>query len=266
MRQATLSSCLLVLLLALPLCAQDAPPLRRVSNLAFGLGERLEYNVGYKFITAGKAVFSIGKDPVQRAGRPCYDIRFEVTSLKSLDFLYRVRDRYRTFVDVDGIFPWAFQQSIREGGFHKDFSATFDQTNRTATTTEGVFSIPQFVHDIVSAFYYVRSVDLREYKQGQILYLQNFFDRATHDLAVKFHGRQQVVVDAGTFNCIVVEPVIKSGSLFKYDGKLLLWLSDDDRRIPVKVSTKIAIGSIDATLTGYSGLRGPLASLIRTSE
>jgi hypothetical protein len=34
----------------------------------------------------------------------------------------------------------------------------------------------------------------------------------------------------------------------------------------VKVSTKIAIGSIDATLTGYSGLRGPLSSLIRTSE
>jgi hypothetical protein len=85
-------------------------------------------------------------------------------------------------------------------------------------------------------------------------------------LAVKVHGRQQVKVDAGVFNCIVVEPVIKSGTLFKYEGKLLLWLSDDDRRIPVKVSTKVAIGSIDAALTGYSGLRGPLASLIRKSE
>jgi hypothetical protein len=266
MWRTTVGFCLLVHLCAFAVNAQDAPALRNVPNLAFGLGERLEYNVGYKFITAGTAVFSIGKEPIKRAGRPCYDIRFEVASLKSLDFLYRVRDRYRTFVDIDGVFPWAFQQSIREGGFHKDFSATFDHTNRTATTTEGVFAIPQFVHDIVSAFYYVRSVDLRTYKKGQILYLQNFFDRSTHELAVKVHGRQQVEVDAGTFNCIVVEPVIKSGSLFKYEGKLLLWLSDDDRRIPVKVSTKIAIGSIDATLTKYSGLRGPLSSLIRKSE
>lgn len=242
---------------------QPMPPLRVVENNAFGFGERLEYDVGYKFITAGTAVFSIAKEAVQRAGRPCYDIRFEVNSLKSLDFLYRVRDRYRTLVDIDGMFPWAFQQSIREGGFSKDFSATFDHVNKTAKTTEGVFTIPQFVHDIVSAFYYVRSVDLRSYKQGQILYLQNFFDRNTHDLAIKVHGRQQVEVDAGTFNCIVVEPVIKSGSLFKYEGKLLLWLSDDERRVPVKVSTKIAIGSIDAKLTGYSGLRGPLSSLIR---
>ena len=243
-----------------------SPPLRVVQNNAFGYGERLEYDVGYKFITAGTAIFSIGKDPVIRMGRPCYDIRFEVNSLKSLDFLYRVRDRYRTLVDVDGVFPWAFHQSIREGGFSKDFSATFDHASKTAKTTEGTFSIPQFVHDIVSAFYYVRSVDLRSYKPGQILYLQNFFDRATHDLAVKVHGRQQVEVDAGVFNCIVVEPVIKSGSLFKYEGKLLLWLSDDDRRIPVKVSTKVAIGSIDAKLTGYSGLRGPLTSLIRKPE
>lgn len=245
--------------------AQQAP-LRVMPNAAFGFGERLEYDVGYKFITAGTAVFSIGKEPVTRSGRPCYDIRFEVNSLPSLDFLYRVRDRYRTFVDVDGLFPWAFQQSVREGGYRKDYSAVFDHLAKTAKTTEGVFTIPQYVHDIVSAFYFVRSVDLRQYKAGQILYLQNFFDRETHDLAVKVHGRQQVTVTSGTFNCILVEPVIKSGSLFKYDGKLMMWLSDDDRRIPVKVATKVPIGSIDATLTGYSGLRGPITSLVRSSN
>ena len=124
-----------------------------------------------------------GDKPVTRAGRPCYDIRFEVNSLKSLDFLYRVRDRYRTLVDIDGIFPWAFQQSIREGGFSKEFTASFDHFGQTARTTEGTYAIPKFVHDIVSAFYYVRSIDLRSYKQGEVLYLQNFFDRETHDLA-----------------------------------------------------------------------------------
>ena len=240
----------------------DRPPLRHITNEAFGLGERLEYSVGYKFIRAGTAFFAIAKQPVMVAGRPCYDIRFEVASLKSLDFMYRVRDRYRTLVDIDGIFPWRIEQKIREGGFQKDFSASFDHVTKLATTTEGNFPIPAFVHDIVSAFYYIRALDLSRYKRGDVIYLQNFYDRETHDLAVKILGRQNIEVEAGTFRCVVVEPVVKSGSLFKFEGKLLLWLSDDDRRIPVKVSTKIPIGSIDAELTGYSGLRGPIGSRV----
>ena len=79
--------------------------MRFAVNEAFGLGERLEYDVGYRFIKAGTAVFSVGKEPVNVNGRPCYDIRFDVMSLSSLDFLYKVRDRYRTLVDIDGIFP-----------------------------------------------------------------------------------------------------------------------------------------------------------------
>jgi hypothetical protein len=233
-----------------------------VPNDAFGYGERLEYDVGYKFITAGTASFTIGKDPVMIKGRPCFDVRFEVASLKSLDFVYKVRDRYRTLIDVDGIFPWRFEQIIREGGFSKDFSASFDQVANKAYTTEGTFDVPPFVHDIVSAFYYVRSVDIRSFKKGEVINLKNFFDRESHDLVVRVLGRQRIEVKAGTFNTIAVEPVIKSGSLFKFEGKLILWLSDDDRRIPVKVSTKIPIGTIDAELTGYRGLRGPLTSRI----
>ena len=238
------------------------PPLRYVENTAFGFGERLEYEVGYKFIKAGVAAFSVGKEPVQAGGKNCYDIRFDVMSLKSLDFLYKVRDRYRTIVDVDGIFPWKFEQTIREGGFSKDFTATFDQITKKAYTTEGTFPVPDFVHDVVSAFYYVRTFNLKDMKKGEKITLQNFFDRETHDLQVNILGRKTVTVKAGTFNCVVVEPIIKKGGLFKSDGRILLYLTDDDRKVPVKVSTQIPIGTIDAELTGYSGLRGPLKAKV----
>ncbi len=258
-----LIACLSLLLVAWAFPADDPGALRYLPNEAFGFGERLEYEVGYKFITAGTATFYIGKEPQIVNGRKCFDVNFEVASLKSLDFLYRVRDRYRTFIDVDGLFPWKFQQTIREGGFSKDFSATFDQVANKAYTTEGTFDVPPFVHDIVSAFYFVRTVDVRQFKKGQVIELKNFFDRESHDLVVRVLGRQRVEVKAGVFNTIAVEPVIKSGSLFKFEGKLILWLSDDDRRIPVKVQTKIPIGSIDAELTGYRGLRGALTSKVQ---
>lgn len=235
---------------------------RYVPNEAFGFGERLEFRVGYKFITAGRAYFQIAPEPIYREGRPCYDIWFEVRSLESLDWLYRVRDRYRTVLDVAGIFPWEFEQHIREGNFRRDFSARFDQRNRKAITTEGTFDVPPYVHDIVSAFYYVRTLNLGAYTKGSVIQHQNFFDRQTHDLGVRILGRQTVEVEAGTFRCIVIEPLIKEGGLFKSEGRILIWLSDDDRKIPVKVSTKIPIGTIDAELTGYSGLRGPLSARI----
>lgn len=256
-------ACIVLGLTGLGIEAQDPPALRLIPNKAFGLGERLVYDIGYKFLTAGTATFSVGKVPVTVGGRQCYDIRFDVISTKSLDYLYRVRDRYRTFLDIDGIFPWKFEQTIREGGYSRDFSATFDQMNHKAVTSEGTFDVPAFIHDIVSAFYYVRTVDMRKFKKGDVVNLQNFFDRETHDLIVRVLGRQTIEVPAGTFACIVVEPMIKAGGLFKLEGMLLLWLSDDDRRIPVKVTTKIPIGSVDAELTSYSGLRGPLTSKIR---
>lgn len=242
--------------------ATDPTPLRYVTNDAFGLGERLEYSVGYKFITAGYAVFQVGKEPVMVKERPCYDIRFDVASLTSLEFLYKVRDRYRTKVDIDGLFPWRFEQTIREGGYSKDFTASFDQVENRAITTEGTFKIPPFVHDVVSALYHVRTYNLRDMKKGDVIQMQNFFDRETHDLQIKVLGRQKIEVEAGTFNTIVIEPIIKQGGLFKSEGRILIWLSDDDRKIPVKVSSKILIGTVDAELTAYKGLRGPLTSKV----
>jgi hypothetical protein len=250
-----------MLLPAFCLTAQS-PQIRSIENTAFGLGERLEYKVGYQFITAGNAYFQIQPKPASIRGRQCYDIRFEVRSLKSLDWLYRVQDIYRTVIDMDGIFPHYFEQHIREGGYRRDFTATFDQTANKAYTSEGEYAIPAYVHDIVSAFYYVRTLDLSKKKKGDIIELKNFFGDKTYDLGVRILGTQKTEVEAGTFNCIVVEPLVVEGGLFKNEGRILLWLSNDERKIPVKVSTKVIIGSIDAELTSYSGLRGPLSSRI----
>ena len=65
-------------------------------------------------------------------------------------------------------------------------------------------------------------------------------------------------MEAGTFKCLIIEPLAREGGLFKSEGKVLLWLSDDDRKIPVKVSTKVLIGSISAELREYSGINGEL--------
>lgn len=256
------------LLLVISLFGQDAAPepadsvraeFRIVPNSAFAQGERLVFDVGYSFITAGEAVFAIpGIDTM--SGRPTYRIEFTVNSTPSFSWIYKVEDKYQTFVDVDGLFPWRFTQRIREGGYERDFEADFDQRNNIARTGDGTYPIPPYVHDVVSAFYYARTFDFASMRPGQRTELHNFYKDSTYTLAVRFLGYQKISVDAGTFDCFLVEPMMTEGGLFRAEGRILIWLSNDERRIPVKVSTKVPVGSIDAELREYSGLTGPLKS------
>lgn len=237
-------------------------PLRSISQSAFGVGERLVFNVGYSFIKAGEAVMAVPKLDTL-FGRRCFKILFTVNSTPAFSRFYKVEDRYETFLDTAGLFPWKFTQKIREGKYSRDFSAVFDQWNHVARTSEGVHRIPPYVHDIVSAFYFARTLDYSRSQPGDKVYLQNFYKDSTYSLAVKYLGRQQIEVDAGTFNCVMIEPLIKEGGLFKSEGQVIVWLTDDDRKIPVKVSTKVLIGSIDAELREYSGVVGRLEAKVK---
>ncbi len=241
----------------------SALAVRTVANTAFGTGEELYFKIRYGFITAGKAAFKILPKLVDcDRGRRCFDVRFYVRSLKSLDWLYRVRDYYRTLIDAEGIFPWHFEQHIREGGYRRDFQASFDHYRGYAVVGDSLYPIPPFVHDIVSAFFYVRTLPLHTLQPGDTIFLQNFYKDRVYDLKVVVRGREIVEVDAGVFRTILIEPLVREGGLFKSEGQILIWLSDDERKIPVKVSTEVLIGSIDAELVGYRGLRGPLSAKI----
>ncbi len=234
--------------------------LRKIANKAFAAGEVLTFDVNYGFVTAGQAVIKISD--VVHNGRKCYKVDFEVDSKPFFDWIYKVRDRYSTIIDAEGLFPWRFEQHIREGGYTRDFIADFDQVHHFAHTTEGSHPIPPYVHDMLSAFFFARVIDFSNYKPGEKLRLQNFYKDSTYELDVKYKGKQEIEVEAGTFNCIVVEPLAREGGLFKSEGKVNVWLTDDERRIPVQVSTKVIIGSIDAELIEYSGINGPIPSKI----
>ena len=236
--------------------------LRSLPHAAFSAGERLVFDVGYSFITAGEAVMSIPKSDTI-FGRPVYQVLFTVNSTPTFAWIYKVDDRYETYLDIQGVFPWRFTQKVREGSYRRDFKAWFDQVKNIAYADNKQYQIPPYVHDAVSAFYFVRTLDFSKSRVGEKILLQNFFKDTTYSLAVKFLGRQRISVDAGTFNCIIIEPLMKEGGVFKSEGRVVIWLTDDERRIPVKVSTKVVVGSIDAELREYSGINGPIGGKVR---
>jgi Protein of unknown function (DUF3108) len=250
---------LFILLGNLLIAPQSKDEFRTLENKAFKEGEKLVFDLDYGFVTAGVAVMEIPRIK-KISGRNAYHVNFEVNSVPSFDMFYKVRDRYESYLDVEGLFPWRFEQHIREGGYTRDFSAFFDHRKGKAKTSEGEYEIPLYVNDIISAFYYARTIDYSNMRVNDLINLKNFYKDKVYDLDVKYLGKETIEVPAGKFDCIIVEPLVKEGGLFKHEGNIIVWLTDDEIKMPVKVRTKIIIGHVEAKLTTYEGLAGKLTS------
>ena len=239
--------------------AQKNDNFRKQENNAFREGEKLTFDVKYGFVTAGIASFEIPKIK-KISGRDAYHVTFEVNTVPTFDAFFKVRDRYETYIDVEGMFPWRFEQHIREGKFSRDFSAFFDQRKGKAKTSGGEFDIPKYVNDIVSAFFYARTLDYSNLNVGDKIPLKNFYKDKVYDLDVVYHGKEVIEVAAGKFECIIVEPLVQEGGLFKNEGSIMVWMTNDDAKMPVRVKTKVVVGAIDSDLTAYTGVYGKLTS------
>lgn len=253
-------------LITVSLSQENTNTYREIPNNSYGFGERLSFEINYGFITAAESFLTISSSPVMINGRETYEINFEVNSRPSFDVVYKVRDNYKSYIDTRGIFPWKFEQHIKEQNFKKDFEVNFmpdSQKVRTKTNFTELrdFTAPAYVQDIFSAFYYARTLDFSKYKDGDIITVETFNDDKHFPLSIKVIGRENVDVAAGEFKTIIVQPMLTEGFTNK-TSDIFVYLSDDERKIPVKVKMKIVIGALVAELTEYSGLRGPLDSKI----
>jgi hypothetical protein len=83
---------------------------------------------------------------------------------------------------------------------------------------------------------------------GRSVYIENHADKKNYPLEIRVLRRETVTVDAGRYDCLVVEPLMRTSGLFRQKGRLTVWLTDDERRIPVLMKSKVIIGSISAEL------------------
>jgi hypothetical protein len=163
--------------------------------------------------------------------------------------IYKVRDKIVTYIDVADLSSAYFYKRLREGDYKKTLEIEFDREAGMARYGDGhAMAVPAGIQDELSAFYYVRNLDL---EAGRDLVLPAHTSRRNYNMKVIVHGLETVEVPAGKFECFVVEPVLEGEGLFKHDGRITLYISADARRIPVLMKTKVPVGSIDVALKEY---------------
>jgi hypothetical protein len=222
---------------------------RAISNKAFGVGEKLEFTVKYGAIAAGNAIMEI-PDTAIIDNRNCYRIVSTANSNDFVSVFYKVRDSVQTYLDVPGLFPRKFTKQLREGKYKNDRLTLFDQKNHLAIT--GKDSIPTFafVQDPLSSLYYIRTQELIP---GKDIMVDSHTDRKNYPIKIRVLNRDKVEVPAGSFDCIVIEPVMRSEGIFKAKGNIKIWLTDDQYKMPVMMRSEVYfLGSINAQLNKFS--------------
>jgi len=220
----------------------------------------LTFTIRYGIIKAGTATMGIPKE-VKVRGNKSYKIVTEARSSKFFSAFYKVRDQVESYMDKEGLFTWQFKKKLREGKYRAEQLVEYDQVAGWAINNKkDSLRIPPCVQDIITSFYYIRTKNL---EVGKSHFIDNHADNKLYPLEVKVHKKERIKVDAGIFDCVVVEPIIRASGLFKKKGRLLIWLTDDERKIPVQMKSKIIIGYITAELKKMEGVKKPKHAQLR---
>jgi len=217
---------------------------------AFTIPEKLVFDLTWAGLKAGTATLEVVKEKGNTK---------IISTARSADWLsvfYAVDDRTESVLEnakspiLIGL-PVNYRIKVREGRHRRDKEVIFDHEHRQATyinhleNGKKTYKISENSFDPLSSFYYIRTL---KFEVGKSLYVNMFDSKKLWNVEVQVLRKEKIKTELGEFNTVVIKPLMKSEGIFNKKGDLYIWLTDDLKRIPVKMQTRVVVGSITATL------------------
>tara|TARA_B100000029_G_scaffold38685_3_gene36266 strand:+ start:34131 stop:34961 length:831 start_codon:yes stop_codon:yes gene_type:complete len=217
----------------------------------FGPGERLTYNVKIGVINSGSAHMEVlGIDSIRE--EPSYHLEMSLKGRLLLG-LVQVNDHYQSWLGTRSISSQRYISDVNQRTYSRYRNFEFRPEEMSWEETESgdmgrlATALPL---DDISFLYFVRTLPL---EIGQTYTLPRYFKKEGNPVVIKVEGKRVIEVPAGTFNTIVVRPIIKTRGLFSEGGEAELYLTDDDNKHLVYLRSKIPIvGSVTLHLESIS--------------
>lgn len=220
----------------------------------FEPGETLVYDVTWSVFPAGDV-----RVELVRAGEESAGLFEVITTARSKGFvslIFRVENEFRALFDPDSLCSRKILKKIHEGPRHRETQIVFDAKKRVAVFEDrdlkkpdqpprrAVNDIPACVADVLTAFYVVRR---RPLEVGESFVLPINDGAKTHAVAVEVQAREEIETPLGRHAALRVEPKV-FGTLYRRKGRMQIWFSDDERRLPLRIKASVSVGAITGTL------------------
>ncbi|HVR41285.1 MAG TPA: DUF3108 domain-containing protein [Thermoanaerobaculia bacterium] len=230
--------------------ATPAPP--NYIDEAYEKGETLDYSLTWLRMSGGTLRMTIAPEAGDEKR-----IRMRSLGKSSSGFsrIFRVHDQIESIVDRDTFTTLEYHKRQDEGGNKKEEITRVEGGIATRTRKKiKKVRVPTPVYDPLSIIYYLRTLDLSPGKKHEIAVIA---DAKLYSVHVHVVRRESVSTELGTFKTILVEPKMEAGGTER-EERLLIWYSDDEKRIPVRIRTDVKFGTITATLRGMQSGAAPI--------
>lgn len=253
--------------IAISIFLLSLPGITQAQNSAYQAGEWFKFRIHYGPFNASFATLQV--EGTRLKGNDVYHIKGEGKSTGLLHWFFKVDDDYQSYIDKETGRPYRFIRKINEGGHTKDLEIDFDHDNNKAYVFDrkhnerDTYTTKPKVHDMLSAFYHFRNnIENDKLREGDEMHLNMFMDDENIDFKLKFLGRETISTKFGKVATLKFRPYVMAGRVFKEKESLTFWVSDDANKIPIKIKANLAIGSLDADLDAYKGLKHPFEIII----
>ena len=254
-RPAALGAVFLTLLVPLETTAAEG---LGETTRPFTIGERLTYEVSWLNLTAAIAVMEVAPTEGRGGTASLAKLIGTAQSTPIITKFFPVDNRVESELDLETLTPEHLTFRRREGKKKEDIEYTFHQKEGTVTavrggTTESV-SIPAGTHDIISCLYYTRAV--LPPKPGASLKMNVYHDKKNRPVEVRVEGIETLEGGWGKAETVRVRVIMPFHGLFMNKGDIHVWVTNDERKTPVRMKAKVVLGAIVADLVdGWSGVR-----------
>ena len=223
--------------------------------MPFVSGETLTYDLTWRIFHAGTVTATLTRSG--RGPQDPYQVKTTAQSRGFVSLLYNVQDEFRSSFDPQTICSERISKRINEGRRHKQTEIFFDHVRKLAILDEHDLDKPgtppkhdqnpilPCTEDVVTAFYYVRRQPLRV---GSQIRLPINDGSQTSEVRVDVQARESIDTAFGPREAFRVEPTVFN-VLLKRKGRMLIWFSDDEQHLPLRIRAVMSLGAITANLT-----------------
>lgn len=225
-------------------------------------GEVLRYRIHYGLLNAGTATLSTLKTTYK--GQPHLYVKGYGRTTGAVRAFFKVEDNYESFINYNTGLPSFYVRNVREGNYTQHFETVFNHNNQTVLLTDKekntttVEKSVRGIQDMLSAFYYLRSLDQSELQVGSVKKMNIWIDDEMFPFQLKVVGTENLKTKFGYINSLKIIPQVISGRVFKDKEGVTLYVSNDRNHIPLSIKAELAVGSLVAAIDSFYKVKYPL--------